>query len=331
MQLRLGGQSISVSAKTEDECKAEARVIKSDYLKKKLAEKKPRIKSEPITLGQAIDKYIASKSNILSPSTIRGYKTIRQNRFTSMMNKNIAKISDIDWIKACNEEAAMCSAKTLTNAWRFIATVIRAETGTEPPRITLPQVAPNERPFLEHSQIKIFVKAVEGTEVEIPALLALSSLRRSEICALKWENIDFDKRRIKVSGAAVFGDNQKLVQKKENKNKSSTRYVPILMDELYIALERNKKESGLILSCNPNTIWSRINRICKANDLPQVGVHGLRHSFASLAYHLGVPEKIVMEIGGWADSQTMRKIYTHVAKSDVSRYETEMTQFFKSC
>ncbi len=77
--------------------------------------------------------------------------------------------------------------KTLTNAWRFIVSVLRNE-NIVPPKISLPQVSPNERPFLEPDQIKQFVSAVEGTDIEIPALLALSSLRRSEICALRWEN-----------------------------------------------------------------------------------------------------------------------------------------------
>ncbi|MGE4276838.1 MAG: site-specific integrase, partial [Lawsonibacter sp.] len=155
-------------------------------------------------------------------------------------------------------------------------------------------------------------------------------LRRSEILALSWENVDLKKRRIFVKGAAVPDENNKLVQKRENKNRSSTRYVPIMMDELYDVLEAVNPKAGLLVKYHPNLIRERINRICKRNGLPEVGVHGLRHSFASLAYHLGVPEKITMEIGGWSDNQTMRKIYTHVAKSDVARYETELTNFFKN-
>jgi len=57
-------------------------------------------------------------------------------------------------------------------------------------------------------------------------------------------------------------------------------------------------------------------------------VHGLRHSFASLAYHLNIPEKITMEMGGWSDPGTMHKKYTHIAKSDISRYQTAMADFY---
>lgn len=57
-------------------------------------------------------------------------------------------------------------------------------------------------------------------------------------------------------------------------------------------------------------------------------MHGLRHSFASLAYHLHMPERIAMEIGGWSDSGTMHKIYTHIAQSDIKRYQAAMGNFY---
>ena len=58
--------------------------------------------------------------------------------------------------------------------------------------------------------------------------------------------------------------------------------------------------------------------------------HGLRHSFASLAYHLQIPEKIAMEIGGWADDGTMRKIYTHLSQKDIAKRAEEFSNFFSS-
>lgn len=323
IQLRLGGESISITERTEKECIRQAQYIKSEYL----AGRREKAAGRLPTLSHAIDDYIKSKSNILSPSTIRGYRTIQRTRFKAMMGRPLSSIKDADWIQACNQEAVLCSAKTLTNTWRFVATVIRSAGGI-PPNITLPQIVPNERPFLDPDQIKVFISAVNGTEVEIPALLALSSLRRSEICALRWENIDFAQRVIYVKGAAVFSERQELVQKQENKNRSSSRTVPIMIDALFDTLQREKKTSGLVVTCNPNTIWSRVNRICSDNDLPRVGVHGLRHSFASLAYHLGVPEKITMEIGGWSDSQTMRNIYTHIARSDISARVDQFKAFF---
>lgn len=327
IQLRLDGESIPITAATEKECIRQATLLKAEKIATGKAAK-PDKKS--MTVGHAIDQYIARRDSILSPATIRGYRILRENRFQSMMGKNIYSVTQKEWQTACNLEAKnpKCSAKTLKNAWGLVSSVISETTGQPAPKVTLPQIVPNERPFLDPDQVKQFISLVHGTDVEIPALLALSSLRRSEIMGLRWENVDLEKGEILVKGAAIFDENNKLVQKKENKNASSTRVIPIMMEELREALNEQKKPDGIIITCSPNTIRNRINRICKINGLPEVSVHGLRHSFASLAYHLTVPEKIVMELGGWSDEQTMRKIYTHIAKSDIQKSAEKLKNFF---
>lgn len=327
--LRLGGEGISVSASSEKECIRQAQLVKAEYLsgKRDVKDKKKEPEKLP-TLKAATDRYIESRRNVLSPATIRGYQIIKRNRFQSTMNRSLSDIDDSEWQTICNDEAKLCQAKTLKNAWGFISSVIAETTGEAPPKVKLPQVILNDRPFLEPEQIRTFIDAVHGTSIEIPALLALSSLRRSEIMALKWENIDLKNGVIKVRGAAVPNEDHKLTYKRENKNASSARDVPIMISELLSALENEKKNSGLVLTGSPNTILKRINKVCSENGLPKIGIHGLRHSFVSLAYHLAVPEKIVMEIGGWSDYQTMRKIYTHIAKSDVSRYADRFSDFF---
>ena len=87
---------------------------------------------------------------------------------------------------------------------------------------------------------------------------------------------------------------------------------------------------GPVLTIRQNNLREGINRVCERNGLPRVGIHGLRHSFASLAYHLQMPEKIAMEIGGWADMSTMHKIYTHIAQSDIERYKTKLADFYNA-
>ena len=325
IRLRLGGEEICITEPTEKECIRQAQFIKSEYMAGKRQRKDDK---EQVTLQQACQSFVETRKNALSPSTIRGYNYIIKNRFQSLMERNVSDITESDWIVAVNKEAAVCSPKTIKNAWGFVASVLRKELKMVPPDVTLPQIPPNERPFLSAEQIKVFVDAIKGTEVEIAALLALSSMRRSEICALRWENVDLKNRLIHIKGAAVYDESEVLVQKKTNKNTSSTRTIPIMMDELYNALDVAKQPSGLVVTCYPNVIRNRINRICQANGLPQVGTHGLRHSFASLAKHIGMPEQLTMQIGGWSDYQTMRKIYTHISQKDADSYKNAMAEFY---
>lgn len=328
IQLRIGGESVSVSDYDKKKCIREATAIKSEYLLGKRAPKIEKNESAP-KLTVAIDQYIESKSNTLSPATIRGYRVIQKSRFSETMQRRLDEIGESEWQSIVNHEAALCSPKTLKNAWSFIRTVSSQIAKIELPKeITLSAPIPSDTAFLLPHEIDIFVNAIKDTKYAIPALLALSSMRISEIQGLDWSEIPIHPNFIKVSGAVVLDEKNKYIRKKQNKNESSTRNVPIMIPELAEAIERSRKPSGPVLEINQDTLRSAIHRICQKNKITDVTIHGLRHSFASLAYHLRMPERIAMEIGGWSDYETMRKIYTHIAKSDISRYQTEMTEFY---
>ena len=325
IQLRLGGVSVPVTASTAKECRRQAQLIKAEHL----AGRRDILPASGMTLSNAIDAYINKRSNTLSPLTIRGYRIIQKNRFKDDMFRPLSSIHRQEWQIIVNNEAALCAPKTLKNAWGFVRSVVKDATGEYPPDITLPTELPPDKPFLTPAQIPVFVRAVKDTKYAVPALLALSSLRASEIEALRWENIPTNAQFIKVSGAVVLDEHNHRVYKKQNKNKTSVRNVPIMIPELAAALERDRQPRGPVMAFRQNSLRYGIEKICRENDLPNVGIHGLRHSFASLAYHLQIPEKIAMEVGGWADSATMHSIYTHIAQSDITRYQTRMTTFFK--
>lgn len=242
-----------------------------------------------------------------------------------------AKSPEEYWQKAAlfkvGEDGLRPAAKTIKNDTGLVKAVIRYVTKR---RLTIstPKVIIREHPFLEPEQITVFCEAVKGRPVEIPALLALSSLRVSELVHLTWDKIDLKKRLILVEGADVYDENNKLVSKDDNKNETSRRVVPIMMDQLFNALQAAKKDGGRVVDTIPGVVYRRVNRVCKTNDLPLVGVHGLRHSFASLAAHLQMPVAIAQEIGGWKDDEIMMRIYTHVAQTDKERYKNEMSAFY---
>lgn len=322
IQVRIGEKRISITEPTEKACLARAMAVQQELLA-------PVDKSQKPTLTVAIDHYIEARQNILSPSTIRGYRTIQKNRFQSAMDKRINGISDKEWQRIVNAEAKQCSSKTLKNAWGLVSSILSAEMGRLP-SVTLPQVISDAREFLDPDQIKVFLEAAQGTKYEIAALLALHSLRCSEILALTWDNIDLENSIIHVRGAVVPNENNEYIHKKENKNSTSRREVPIMIPRLAELLQNSTKAEGAIVRCHPNTLRISFNKICASANLPEVGTHGLRHSFASLAYHLRMPEKIAMQIGGWANDATMRKIYTHVSQKDVLTYQNAMASFYST-
>lgn len=321
IQLRLGGESIPITALSKMDCKHQAEKIKAAY---RAGESAKRAPETALALHEVIKRYIDAKSNVLSPSTIRGYNTILNYRFVQYAGQKAAKI---DYQAMINAEVPLCASKTLVNAWNLIASSLRYSK-IQVPEVTLPQVVSKEREWLTPEQIKIFVAAVKGRPCEIPALLALSSLRRSEIAGLTWNDIDTKAGTVTVNGATVYNKDNKLEHKDTNKNISSRRVVPIMMPELKAALKAAKKSGAQIAPPSPNTMREQINKACADCGLPLVGVHGLRHSFASLAYHIGMSELETMAIGGWSDYKTMRKIYTHLSDTDKQKAQNKMSKFY---
>lgn len=327
IQMRLDGVSVPITAATETECRRAAELIKAEHRSGKRIQKQ---KAEEETLEKIVTKYIESREAVLSPSTISGYNVIKKNRFKAYMKKKPSAIKD--WQTVINDEVRTgITAKTLKNSWALIATALDYH-GIKSPTVKLPQIVQASRPWLDADQIKTFVKAVHGKDCEIPALLALHSLRRSEILGLTWEKIDIKNDIIHVEGSAVPGEKNRLVYKETNKTKNSRRNVPIMIPALKAALLAvpEEKRKGKIYTHYQNTLWRDINQICEANNLPKVGVHGLRHSWVSLAHFVGLPERDAMLIGGWEDAQTMHRIYEHISDADRLKSENKIAEFFKN-
>lgn len=307
------------------ETKIEAERIAAEYVAKRIAGvEEEKAKAEKV--GSCIDRYIENRRNILSPSTIYGYLKIRRNNFASAMDLNIHEVTKQQWQKIVNLEAKTYSPKSVRNAWGLMSSVIKEETG-KTFEIALPAKAENHHPFLDDEQVKIFMKLIEGTDIEAACLLGLHSLRLSEILALKWQSIDQKKKTITVKGALVKGEGAKMYERDQNKTKQSTRVVPVIMPRL-LELAKDKPKAEKIVTLTYAQLYHAINKLCEENDLPIIGVHGLRHTFASICFYKGIPEKAIMEMGGWSDPQILRDIYTHVSDKQKESYVKTLSEFF---
>lgn len=316
----INGQRISITKPTAQECIAEYMAMKHGV--KEVAARK---RTGQTTLEDALDAYITKRQRKASPSTINGYLYYKKCRLQSMMHANIYETTDAQWQAAVDRDFRHLSDKYAKNVWTFFAGAIEEATGTRPKiELTPPKKSP--RPFLEPEEILIFVDAIKGRSIEIAALLELSSLRVSEVRAVRGTDVDFKHNRVRVHGANVVGP-EGFVYKDENKTEASDRYVP-LIPPLREVLEKMELTDDYLVKMLPGSIYRHINRLCDKLGLPPVGNHGLRHSFASLAYHLGMPEKVVQEIGGWEDSKTVHDIYTHLSKKYIADMSQQYSNFF---
>ena len=313
-QIMVGEDRVFISANSEDEYYAKARAAKTEQIEIKKTSPKG-------SLGKVIDNYLSDVDKVLSPSTIKAYKSMRKTRFADYMKTDITRIN---FQKMVNEEARHVKPKTLSNAWRLVTAALR-HTNYDIPQVNLPKIPKAERPWLDYEQIETFLKAVHGDDCEIAALLALNGLRRSELLHLTDADIDVDKGLIYVRGASVYNDKGQFVTKETNKNATSQRTVHIVIPRL---TELLRDRTGVIVTTKPNTTYVQVNRICRDVGLPEIGVHGLRHSYVSLAWHLGMDIMTIQREGGYANFDTVNKVYMHLAAQDADKDVKKMVAFY---
>lgn len=329
IQLRLDGESIPVTANTEQECIRRAELIKAEYRNGKRIERNKAASEK--TLRQLCEEYTTKCAATISPATLRAYEAYTRSRFALWMDK---PVKSIKWQKMIDAELNDVSAKYVKNAWSLCKSALKSA-GLEVPEVRLAPVEVNEIPFLQPEEIPLFCAAVKGRKYEIPVLLELHGLRLSEARALTWDLVDLKRETITVKGARVRGPKGE-VNKKTNKNETSTRTVPILIPQLLEALKAAKPEDGgegvRICSQDGSTLLEDVKRACRYAGVTETTNHGLRHSFASLCYFLrdkGVSERQCMSWAGWKDYHTMHKIYIRLAATAEVEAAKAVKAFFE--
>ena len=264
---------------------------------------KVQAKHKKLTFKDAAEEYIESKRNVLSPTTIKGYKSAMKTISEKFQDINIHDITALDIQTEINRLTKDRSPKTVRNYHGFISAVL----GTFCPNLkictTLPQKVKNEPYIPSDEDIRRILEYAEGTEYEIPIILACYGLRRSEICALTVDDIDGDV--VKICKAKVLGDGEKWVTK-TTKTTSSTREIIIpaeIADKIQMC--------GYVYKGHPNNITRYLEKTQAALGIPSFSMHKLRHYFASKMSALGVPEADIMKMGGWETDHVMKSVYRH--------------------
>lgn len=327
VRVTVNGVQHCITRDTEEECIQEAAALKFGM-------KTPHLAPKDKTLRELCAEWIADaeahkNGKKLSPSTIAAYDSYMNNWAQDIMDIAVAKITPARWQRSIDKSLEKLAPKTVSNAYRWFFQVVKNKTNIQVDAV-IPAPKCKKRGFLNYEQIQTFVQAIKGHDLEIPILLAISSLRRSEIYAVTWDKIDLKNNRIRVEGAVVRNKSGKYVRKEENKTEKSSRTIPII-EPLREALEAvpESQRTGIVCKTAKSTLSKRIQTVLRHAGLPKRTCHELRHSFASLCWHLNVQPELAAEMGGWKDLNTMRKIYTHIAEQDKDHFESEFTNFFK--
>ena len=161
-------------------------------------------------------------------------------------------------------------------------------------------------------------------------LILYTGLRGGELCSLRWRDIDLKKNQVRVDSNTIvvydYNDEnetktRKVIEQNSTKN-SKTRIVPLnqkALDVLSVQRELvGGSETDYIINgsnaiIDVGKITDCYENICKAAGIKNaLGVHTLRHTFASRAIRKGIDIKVVSEILGHSSVTFTYNTYVHI-------------------
>lgn len=289
------------------------------------ANDKTRYANGTLTVGEAVDKYIAAKEPVLSPSTVRSYLGIRKRLgLIECLRVDMLTAADLQhWVSVMSSEI---SPKSVKNAYALVTAAISLYVD-KIFRVTLPARKPLQYNVPTDAGVEaLMAEARPDLKVSI-ALAAVGTLRRGEICALRYKDILRDFKAVYVHSDMVLNKDNVWIHKEMPKTADSVRRVT-LPDEVMELLGEGEPDE-YIVKCSPAAISDAFGRLRKKVGL-KCRFHDLRHYAASILHAIGVPDQYIMERGGWSTDETLKAVYRNTLSDKSLEYQGKANDYFSS-
>ena len=193
---------------------------------------------------------------------------------------------------------------------------------------TIPKNNYPEKLVLGDEQLETFLEAIKHEEYwcDFFYVEVMTGLRRGEICGLKWSDIDFEDKKLRIerSVAVKKGGGVSIG---ETKTQTGTRN--IFMPPSVAQVLQKRKQTAITewvfpaflnpeQPIHPAAAYRKLKVILKHAELPMLRFHDLRHTFATHAMKGGVDAKTLSGILGHTNASFTLDTYTHVT-SDMQK------------
>ncbi|MET9698453.1 tyrosine-type recombinase/integrase [Streptomyces sp. NPDC006529] len=215
----------------------------------------------------------------------------------------------------------------LTAAVREELVTRNVATLVEPPTVDARDIAP-----WSLQETLDFLAAGRKDPLFAAFVLAIAlGLRRGEIVGLRWENVDLDKREIRIRtqrqrvGGEAYEDDPKGKRRRQTLPLPGICVAPLRWQRMKQAEMRAKagakwEETGYVFTTRtgrpiePRNVYRSFTRVAKDAGLRVIRLHDARHGTATLLTAAGVPPRVVMEILGHSQIAVTMNVYAHVVQ-----------------
>lgn len=297
--------------------------------------------TEDLTVGQWLTYWL---EQVIKPSraasTVHGYTMIIRNHLSPALGTiklNELTSAQIQQYLNNKQKEGLCSNtvrkhhnvihNALEHARRQELITRNAANQAQPPSSSRP-----EHHFYDSETMSRLFDILAGTSLEpVVKLAGYMGLRRSEICGLKWSHVDRENKVITITEARTAVNGRSV--DKDTKNSSSVRRLGYrglvdmeeLLDRLWQQRQEDKErlgdgylDQGFVvchdggLPYQPDYLSNRLQRMLAKTELPYVTLHGLRHSFTSIAHSRNVPLFSISKALGHSNTNTTTRVYMHL-------------------
>ena len=289
--------------------------------------------TENSTLENFINYYLENiVKNNCAETTYKSYKTkmnkyvvplIGMNQLGHLKRTNITNL--IDYL--CYQRTGL-SSNSVRQIYRILHKILDFAVEIDvidkniSNHVKLPPQEKYKPKIYNASEIEILLQKAEDSFLYVPIYIAVKTgLRRSEILALRWKDIDLNNRLITVGSIDL------------NRPKSRNSIRTIKFPESLLGVLTNHKSvqqkdfsknnieqtNETLAVCkavgspiNPTFLSRKFTKFLVENNLPLIHFHSLRHSFATLAHNNGMPIKYLSKILGHANPATTLDYYVTI-------------------
>jgi len=195
-----------------------------------------------------------------------------------------------------------------------------------------PRVVEAEMVTWSDTQARAFLDAAAGDRLyAMWVLLLTTGVRRGELAGLRWDDVELDRATMAIVRNRISAGRGKAVSTHQPKTRRGRRNVALDVTSVDVLrahrtaqMEERMRlgpawiDSGYVFCgadgapLHPDTITATFKSIISDLDVPQIRLHDLRHTSATLALKAGIHPKVVSERLGHATVSITLDLYSHV-------------------
>lgn len=285
----------------------------------------------PQTVGDLFDEFIKLKSQSIRSSTLRNYKHAK-NHFKDILNVKLDKLSTNDVLNIVEKSKPLLSTPVLNH---YLATIkaafkyalnqgyIKRNLLAQIPRIYSDETKSKKLKVYTKEQLEDFLQKIKDYNFKFYVLsrvIAMSGMRIGEVCALSWDDVDFENNTLTVSKTITRNGSTEVVG--APKTKASFRTIPVDKETMNVLSLWKHENPGSVNVFQGNTsagcyetraFRDGLKRFYdKHPELPRLKPHDLRHTHASLLFANNVNPKVIQQRLGHESIEITLDVYVHL-------------------